>query len=245
MAVFTGIRARVPIADTLWQMLRDIIKSSTRARENLGYEVVDPPARIGHKALAHHFARGYSKWAPLIERFDLADEEHRAFIFGDPSSEADASERRQSDSSLSGDDSDQDDEHKWDHDAQKYSEEYALWWEQRNEPTLASHLRGPLRCSCLSSADGGVQLGPGVALLYACSWCSCRTAMVRKCSRCEDAWWVTSIDLHFLAVLPLIAICPGTVMLTASERTGRNIDWCAGNHDRPGFLIFAHKSRFR
>ncbi|TFK93206.1 hypothetical protein K466DRAFT_145215 [Polyporus arcularius HHB13444] len=171
------------------QMLRDIIKSSTRARENLGYEVVDPPARIGHKALAHHFARGYSKWAPLIERFDLADEEHRAFIFGDPSSEADASERRQSDSSLSGDDSDQDDEHKWDQDAQKYSEEYALWWEQRNEPTLASHLRGPLRCSCLSSADGCVQLGPGVALLYACSWCSCRTAMVRKCSRCEDAWY--------------------------------------------------------
>ncbi|KAI0697305.1 hypothetical protein C8T65DRAFT_26176 [Cerioporus squamosus] len=160
--------------------LVQFINKSTRTREGLGYEVADSPVRVGHEALAFHFTQGYSKWAALVERFDEADEQHRAFNNSDPSAESESSSSSSSSGPSSGDDNhrDRDDEDK-----------YASWWEPDNEPTLASLLRGPLRCSCLSSEDGCVQLCPGLALLYACSWCSCRTAKVRKCSRCQDAWY--------------------------------------------------------
>ncbi len=147
--------------------------------------------RAGYKALVHHFSQGYNKWAALVERFDELDERHRAFK-RDPPPDATPDAGH----SVAGVDSDRGGE-----------DAFARWWEPHNETTLASLLRGPLRCTCLSSEDQCcVQLGPGLAMLYACSWCSCRTAMVRKCSRCQDAWYVVRTSEVSSTTTSLIAI---------------------------------------
>ncbi|KAI0697308.1 hypothetical protein C8T65DRAFT_26271 [Cerioporus squamosus] len=154
------------------QPLVERIKLSTCTMESSGFKVVEGSIRAGRKALLHHFSRGFDKWAAFVERFDKVDEQNRAFrIANHPGTTA-----------------------KWSlafpyelgHAAEK---EYARWWKPNNEPTLASLLRGPLRCSCHSGEDGCMQLGPGLAMLYACCWCSCRSAVVRKCSGCQSAWY--------------------------------------------------------
>ncbi|KAI0697304.1 hypothetical protein C8T65DRAFT_26177 [Cerioporus squamosus] len=148
--------------------------------EKLGYGVVERPTGAGSKALVHHFSQGYSKWVTLVERFDQLDEPRQRSFVRDPlPSDATADSDASQNLSIAGKDLDRGDA-------------YASWWEPHNKTTLASLLRGPLRCSCASSEDHCVQLGPGLAMLYACSWCSCRTAMVRKCSRCQNAWYCDS-----------------------------------------------------
>ncbi|RDX49798.1 hypothetical protein OH76DRAFT_512529 [Lentinus brumalis] len=156
------------------ETMQPSIHRLTRTSEDTGSEFVEGQMRAGYKALVHHFAQGYNKWAALVERFDELDERHRAFK-RDPPPDATPDAGH----SVAGTDPDRGGE-----------DAFARWWEPHNETTLASLLRGPLRCTCLSSEDQCcVQLGPGLAMLYACSWCSCRTAMVRKCSRCQDAWY--------------------------------------------------------
>ncbi|TFK93217.1 hypothetical protein K466DRAFT_145628 [Polyporus arcularius HHB13444] len=156
------------LEDTLY-MLSERVALLVRTLENSGFKIVEGSYRAKRRALVHHFTNGFAKWAELVERFDHIDAQNRAFWRSNLP--------KQEEQEHSG----------WPHE-----EQYARWWEPENEPTFASLLRGPLRCSCHSSEDGGIQMGPGLALLYACSWCFCRSVIVRKCSRCQDAWYCDS-----------------------------------------------------
>lgn len=140
----------------------------------MGLHVTDSPMGRAHEALAQHFSQGFDKWATLIERFDKLDVHYRRPIYDNPFPPTLDPKTEMPQSSLLG--------HSADEDA------VSRWWEPDNEPTLASLLHGSLKCSCYR--DGSMQLTPGLPVLYACSWCSCRTAIVRKCSRCQCAWCV-------------------------------------------------------
>ncbi|TFK93216.1 hypothetical protein K466DRAFT_581174 [Polyporus arcularius HHB13444] len=162
------------------QVLSEHVEDSTRTLESSGYKVTEGSSRAGRKTLVHHYSRGYETWAKFIELFDQIDEQNRAFRDSDNSDIGPAmSARLRHDlAPAEGDDSN------------PSKNAYARWWEPQNEPTLASLLRGPLRCSCHSSEDGPRALYPGLAVLRACSSCSRRTAMVRRtCSRCKNAWY--------------------------------------------------------
>ncbi|RDX49840.1 hypothetical protein OH76DRAFT_1403392 [Lentinus brumalis] len=164
------------------QPLLDRIDESTRTLESAGFKVSEGSIREGRKALLHHFSQGYDKWAAFVERFDQIDEENRAFgIHERPGTTAKA--RAWFPRHWGRADGEEDEQD---------GDEYAQWWTPENTPTLKSLLGGPLRCSCHSSEDGCVQLAPGLAMLYACSWCSTRTVIVRRCSGCEDAWYCDS-----------------------------------------------------
>ncbi|RDX49807.1 hypothetical protein OH76DRAFT_1556239 [Lentinus brumalis] len=155
-------------------------KLTTHILESSGYKITEGSMRAGRRDLVHHFSRGYNKWAKFVELFDEIDEENRAFREeSDSDGSADSVHSREDVPRAEGGDS-----------HRSNDEAYARWWEPENEPTLASLLRGPLRCSCHGSEDGPRALYPGLAVLRACSSCSRRTAMVRRtCSRCKDTWY--------------------------------------------------------
>ncbi|RPD71425.1 hypothetical protein L226DRAFT_615457 [Lentinus tigrinus ALCF2SS1-7] len=151
------------------KLLRDRIDRSARIMARPGFESAERPMKAAHETLTRHFSQGFKKWAAVVKRFDALDECYRPPIDDNvgplnPNAEP-----------------------LLDLGADKQSDVSSRWWEPDNEPTLASLLHGPLRCSC--DRCGSMQPNPGLPILFACSWCSCRTAIVRKCSRCHDAWY--------------------------------------------------------
>lgn len=143
---------------------------------------------MGHKLLARHYLNGMKASASFVERFDRLDAMHSR------SSSQAANVQRTPGGHMHGTTE------------SEAPRKYVDWWKDVDITLESIVLRGPLRCACRNSDDGRVDMGPGMVTLYRCSWCAKTSALLRKCARCQNAWYVVVHSASITIVHLLIRV---------------------------------------
>lgn len=162
--------------------LTRVLDRSLEALRIVGHEVCDNPMRAGHRLFTRYFLEGIKTWEPLVAAFDRQDHTVRSPMVFPPPRDRVPPRSTCQDPPSSGE--------RVRDDGTQPSETDADWRRRDPDSTLRSLLHGPLRCICDGTQQGRAQLAPGLAFLYRCTWCADATAMVRKCTGCDTAWYV-------------------------------------------------------
>ncbi|TFK93205.1 hypothetical protein K466DRAFT_145209 [Polyporus arcularius HHB13444] len=150
--------------------LTNALETSIRLLQASGYPNWDNRIRTDHRLYTRHFPQGFKKWKRVLTEFDRQDHAIRATMNFPPTRDCTCRSAPQDPGSSC---------------THRATEVGADWWKQ-SPTTIYSLLRGPLRCCCNRPR---VQFGPDLVLLYRCTWCADATALVRKCTGCENAWY--------------------------------------------------------